>query len=264
MTHLSRDIWKLPPKNLLLNKDEVHIWCVHVTALDGPIGLADKHLSDGERERAYRYHFDKDRNRFIVGHESLRVILGQYLDLAPDAIEFEHGAHGKPNLDPKIMHGGLSYNLSHSGEYALIAVGRDREVGVDVEKVRPEIDLERIAQRFFSPAEVEGLFALTDTLRLDAFYRCWTRKEAYIKARGGGLSIPLDQFDVTLDPEAPAALLATRDDPQEASRWSLYNIDLCEGYQAALVVEGRGLRVKLWDWNWEVSQSRDLNMMVNN
>jgi len=218
MTHLSRDIWKSPPTNLRLNKDEVHVWCVHVAALAATIDLVEEHLSDAEWERANRYYFDQDRSRFIVGRGSLRVILGQYLDLPPRAIEFGHGAHGKPYLDPVHMCGGLSFNLAHSGEYALITVGRDREVGVDVEKVRPEIDLELIADRFFSQGEVEGLFALADTLRPAAFYRCWTRKEAYIKAPGGRLSIPLDQFDGTLDPETPTALLLTRDDPEEASR----------------------------------------------
>ncbi len=246
MTHLSRDIWKSPPAQLSLSLDEVHVWRVHVTPLAAPIDLADTHLSDAERERASRYYFDQNRYRFIVGRRSLKVILGQYLDLPPMAIEFGRGAHGKPNLDPILMCGGLSFNLSHSGEFALIAVGRDREVGVDVEKIRPEIDLERIARRFFSPGEVEGLFALVDTVRPAAFFRCWTRKEAYIKARGGGLSIPLDQFDVTLDPEVPAALLATRDDPKEASRWSLYNVDLCEDYQAALAVEGHPAQIYYW------------------
>ena len=248
MTHLSRDIWKSLPTNLPLNKDEVHVWSVNVAALTATIDLANKHLTDAERERANRYYFDQDRNRFIVGRGSLRVILGHYLDLPPMAIEFSRGAQGKPYLDPLLMRGGLSFNLSHSGELVLIAVGRDREVGVDVEKVRPEIDLERIARRFFSPNEVEGLFALDDTLRPAAFYRCWTRKEAYIKARGGGLAIPLDQFDVTLDPEAPAALLVTREDPQEASRWSLYNVDLCEGYQAALAAEGAPEKICYWEF----------------
>lgn len=245
MTHLSPDIWKSPPTILPLTKDEVNVWCINLTM---PPSLSDMHLSDMERERASRFHFDKDRNRFIVSHEALRRILGHYLEVPPEVIKYGYGPHGKPNLDPELMHGGLTFNLSHSGEFALVAVGREREVGVDVEKVRPEIDLERIARRYFSPAEVEGLFILPTSLQLAAFYRCWTRKEAYIKARGGGLSIPLDQFDVTLDPDTPAALLATRDDPQEASRWSIYNVDLGEGYQAAHAAQGAPVRIRFWEF----------------
>lgn len=127
--------------------------------------------------------------------------------------------------------------MSHSCDVALIAVARDREVGVDVERLRDGVDLEGIARRFFSPTEVSALLALPQHHRQEAFFSCWTRKEAYIKARGSGLSMPLDGFDVSLAPDAPAALLTTRPDPMDATRWSLYSFDPALAYLAALAVE---------------------------
>ena len=127
-------------------------------------------------------------------------------------------------------------------------VVRDREIGVDVEKIRPEIELERLAQRFFSPGEVERLTELEGDLQLAAFFRCWTRKEAYIKARGGGLSIPLDQFEVTFEQDTPAALVANWEDPQEVSRWSLFDIELGGDYLAALAAEGTPARIRYWEY----------------
>jgi 4'-phosphopantetheinyl transferase len=246
MTHFSPALWNAPPASLRLDQDEVHVWQVRVAELAGIMDNTDRYLSAEERERANRFHIDDDRDRYTVSHGSLRRILGQYLDLPPEEIAFGHGEHGKPNLDPLPQAGGLAFNMSHSGDFILIAVGLLREVGVDVEKVRPEIELERLARRFFSPGEVESLSAQESDQRLAAFFRCWTRKEAYIKARGGGLSIPLDQFEVTLDSEAPAALLANWDDPGEVSNWSLHNIDLGEEYLAALAVEGTPLNIRYW------------------
>jgi 4'-phosphopantetheinyl transferase len=247
---LALDIWKSPPVNLVLHVDDVHVWRVQVIDMVTSGGAHCTHLSNAELDRANRYQFEKDRNRFIVSRCSLRKILSRYLDLPPAAIKFNHGEFGKPYIDMLPRGGGLSFNLSHSGEYILIAVGRNREVGVDVEKIRPEIDLEGIARRFFSSSEVESLINLEDELHLEAFFRCWTRKEAYLKARGGGLSIPLDQFDVTLDPESPATLLATRDDPKLVSRWSLTNINLTEDYLSALAVEGSPTKIFYYEFNY--------------
>jgi 4'-phosphopantetheinyl transferase len=246
MTPLSPEIWKAPPANLHLNQDEVHVWQMRVSELAGMIDITGIYLSVEERERANRFQFEDDRNRFTVSHRSLRRILGQYLQLPPEEITFGRGEQGKPNLDPVPQAGGLAFNMSHSGDFILIAVGRKREVGVDVEKMRPEIELERLARRFFSPGEAARISVQDSEQRLAAFFRCWTRKEAYIKARGGGLSIPLDQFEVTLDAEAPAALLANWDDPEEVSRWSLHNIDLDEEHLAALAVEGTPLIIRYW------------------
>jgi 4'-phosphopantetheinyl transferase len=142
----------------------------------------------------------------------------------------------------------LSFNLTHSHQLALYAVTRRREIGVDLEYVRADFADEQIAERFFSPREVAALRTVPENLLKEAFFHCWTRKEAYVKAKGEGLSIPLDQFDVSLAPGEPALLLSTRDDPQEADRWSLQALFPGSGYVAALAVEGRTWRLKCWQW----------------
>jgi 4'-phosphopantetheinyl transferase len=131
---------------------------------------------------------------------------------------------------------------------ALYAVTRAREVGIDVELIRSDLKIEQIAERFFSHHEIATLRALPTELRQSAFFRCWTRKEAYIKATGKGLSLPLDQFEVSLTPGEPAALLSTQPDPNEAQRWSLRELTPAPGYAAALAVEGHGWCLACWDW----------------
>ncbi len=138
--------------------------------------------------------------------------------------------------------------MSHSHGVALYAVTRDREVGIDLEFIRRDLEVEQIAERFFSRRETATLRALPTALREYAFFLCWTRKEAYIKARGEGLSLPLDQFDVSLIPGEPAALLSTQPDSDEALRWSLQELTLASGYVAALAVEGRGWSLSCWQW----------------
>src|SRR5262249_38196538 len=144
---------------------------------------------------------------------------------------------GKPALAGQGR-AGLRFNVAHSEGWALIAVTRGREVGVDLERLRAEVATPEIAARFFSPRECEALQALPGPLRAEAFFRCWTRKEAYLKATGAGLSVALDRFAVTLDPGAPAALVEHRDDPDEVKRWSLRELPAPPGFAAALAVEG--------------------------
>ncbi len=248
MNALSSISWTHPPVDLNLGEDEVHVWGINLAYSAGNLDPHAYHLSAEERERASRFHFDWDRKRFILSHGSLRAILGHYLDLPPEAIVFGLGEHGKPNLDPVPNNAGTRFNLSHSGDLVLIAVARQSEVGVDVEKIRPEIELERLAKRFFSADEAEGLMALESGLRLQAFFRCWTRKEAYIKAHGKGLSIPLNQFRVSLEPDVLPALLANWEDPQETYRWSIHDIDLGEEYLGALAVEGKQKQIRYWNY----------------
>jgi len=248
--------WESPPQRLKVNVDQVHLWRVYINCMNEGIGDLEVYLNGEERERGMRLHFDHSRNQFYVSHASLRLILSRYLDLSPIEIVFGTAAGGKPIIEAISRTGGLSFNLSHSGEFVLIAVAREREVGVDVEQIRPTIDMERLAQRYFSAYEVRELLDLPIEHREAGFFRCWTRKEAYIKARGGGLALPLDQFDVSLNPNAPAALLATRDDPNQAERWSLYNVDVHENYQAALVAEGSPSGIYYWEFGPEILPSK--------
>jgi len=233
---------------LPLTPDEVHLWRasldVTVTARVTRLGRT---LAPDERERAARYRFERDRVRDIVARGTLRAILGRYLDLDPAGLRFVYGPQGKPALAPE--HGReLSFNLSHAGDVALYAVTRGRRVGVDVEQVVPDVAGSTVPEHTFSPHEVAVLRALPLDEQTAAFFRCWTRKEAYVKALGAGFSLDLTSFDVSLAPGEPPALLATRHDPTEAARWSLHDVDAGPGYVAVLVVEGHDLRLTYRDW----------------
>ena len=240
--------WELPPPVVALPGDEVHVWRARLDAPPERVRRLFDVLAPDERERAGRFHFQRDRDRFTVARGLLRGILGGYLNSAPERLRFEYGAQGKPTLAAGHNPGGLRFNVSHSEGVALFAVTRGREVGVDVERVSARVSCEEIAGRFFSPREVAGLRALPAASREAAFFDCWTRKEAYIKACGAGLSLPLDGFDVTLAPGEPAALLENRLDPAEVSRWSLRELHPWPGFAAAVAVEGRGWRLKCWRW----------------
>jgi 4'-phosphopantetheinyl transferase len=211
---------------------EVHVWRVELTQPDHVIQQFRNTLEHDELYRADRFHFEKDRRAFVVSRGFLREIIGQYTNAKPELLRFSYGPYGKPALD-----GRLRFNMSHSHDLALIALTEDHELGVDVEYMRADFATADIARRFFSPLEVEVFNSLADEDQVAAFYRCWTRKEAFIKATGKGLSQALDGFDVTLGPGEPAALL--RVDEDDASRWSLRDLDVSAGYAAALAVEGK-------------------------
>ena len=240
----------------------VHLWRAFLDAEPAALEAAARLLSEDEHARAGRFHFERHRRHFTLARGFLRTVLGLYLDIGPETVAFQYNRYGKPSLPPRLGDRKLCFNLSHSGDWALCAVTRGREIGVDIEKIQPHRATAGIARRFFSPREVDALFALPEHLRAAAFFRCWTRKEAYIKAKGRGLSISLASFAVALAPEQPAALIWTGDDPEERHRWSLDDIDLDDialdnidadihashGYAAALAVEGPQPDVRLWNW----------------
>ncbi|HET8672337.1 MAG TPA: 4'-phosphopantetheinyl transferase superfamily protein [Thermoleophilaceae bacterium] len=208
---------------------------VYFAPLDRPVFGAATTLSDDERARAARFHFDRDRRRFIAGRALLRSLLGNYLETPPHKVAFRYDPNGKPRLTG----GELSFNVSHSHSAAVFAFTSERGIGVDIERHPAPDDGDAVARHFFAAAEVTMLDSLPAAARSAAFLRCWTRKEAYIKARGDGLSLPLDSFEVSLAPGAGPALLATRPDPVEAGRWSLVDLSRhCPGYVAALAFEG--------------------------
>lgn len=202
-------------------------------------------LSEPERLRADRFHFDRDRHCFLLGRSAVRALVGAALDVPPDEVPFVEGPHGKPELAPGT---GLHFNVSHSGDRVLIGLALE-PLGVDIERVRETTDLEGISRRFFSEREVQVLFRLPPEQRPDAFFRCWTRKEAFIKALGDGLSHPLDAFEVTLAPDEPARLLETRRDPEAARSWELRALPAPPGYHAALCARAPISSVRLLDWD---------------
>jgi len=238
--------WPAPPSVPVLSHHEVHVWCIPLQWRQQDIRSLLEILSGDERERADRFHLEEIRNHFIAARAVLRIILGCYLQVEPSNLRFKYGPQGKPALDGKSLSGELCFNLSHCAGIALYAFTRSRAVGIDVESFSPRRFDQEIADRFFSRREGTALRALPEDQQDEGFFNCWTRKEAYIKARGKGLSISLDSFDVSLVPEEPASLLATREDPTGAAQWSLHHLEPCTGFVGALAVEGHDWRLRLW------------------
>jgi 4'-phosphopantetheinyl transferase len=215
-------MWSDPLQTLLLQRGEAHVWR---TRLEQPPERVDEFLRtlvDEERTRASRFHFDKHRRHFVVARGVLRLLLSRYLETRPEDVRFHYSSYGKPLLDGEHRASSLRFNASHSGEIALYAFIQDYEIGVDVEYIKPEFITEGIAERFFSTSEIQTLNVLAEAERPAQFFRLWTRKEAYIKAVGSGLSHPLNTFDVTVP----------------IPDWSMFDLDVESGYAAALAIKG--------------------------
>jgi 4'-phosphopantetheinyl transferase len=223
-----------------LPADEIHVWSAALDQAAELVAALEALLGAPERERAERIRVDHVRDRFVVGRGLLRTLLGRYVGARPQDLLLTYGEHGKPFLAQP----GPWFNLSHSGGLALFAFSSSAEVGVDVELADRRVDPLRIAGRFFSPGEVATLRSLPEALQRRAFLTCWTRKEAFIKARGDGLSLPLDSFDVTLAPFEPAALTRTAWSDGEPAEWELADLsDPQAGTVAAVAARRRGWRV---------------------
>ncbi len=236
----------------LLGQQDVH---VRIASLDRPHSeqsYFESLLAEDEIDRANRFHFHKDRERFVAGRGMLRVILSSYVGVPPGEIIFTYGSRGKPGLQPQVGLSGIEFNLAHSHGMAIYAITQDRSVGVDIESIQGNFPIEDIAKNFFSVAEISALQALPITLRTEAFFKCWTRKEAFIKALGDGLSFPLSNFDVSLMPGQPARLLHVRGPSEEPSRWYMEDIDSVAGSAAALVFSGPQCRMHITKWDTKV------------
>lgn len=232
--------WLPQPAKVKLIEDEVHLWLVDLHRSSPNIGVCFDLLNDTEKNQAQKFVFEKDRNRFTVAHATLRLILGQYLDKSPTALEFTAGPMGKPALRASSA---LRFNLSHSEHLILHAFSLGRELGVDVERQRAEVANQEIVGSYFSRREQSEWLALDPDLRDTAFYLGWTRKEAYLKARGDGLSESLSDFDVSLTPDQPVVL-----NSKDADRWDLFSFCPEPGSVASLVVEGKNYKLCHWEW----------------
>ena len=239
-------LWSDPPDHLVLQADEVHVWRVVLDRLSQNIPALWHTLQEDEHIRAERFAFPTDRNHFIAARGMLRAILSRYTAIAPEKLRFRYSSYGKPFLDCEVDAAPICFNLSHSYGVALYAMTQGRKVGVDIEHVRYNIDIMTLASAYFSAHEFRSLRELPVDLRHEAFFTCWTRKEAYIKARGEGLSYPLDQFDVSLQPGDPVAILQNYSDPSETLRWVLYHLAPGFGYIGAVAVEGQECCVQQW------------------
>lgn len=228
--------------------DEIHIW---VVALDQQLSENIRFiqtLSTDERMRAGRFHFQEDRKRFIARHGILRKILGYYLGVKASEIRFYHGKNGKPAIIETTGRGTIQFNLSHSNGVAVFAFARNHEVGVDIEHIHDISEIEQIVERFFSLNEYEVLRSLPDSQKKEAFFNGWTCKEAFVKALGDGLSLPLDKFDVALVPGEPAELIRIESDSREALKWSIQKLKSASDYSGALAVKSHLFEIKYLQW----------------
>lgn len=240
---------------------EIHTWLVPLDPPEHRVEALGRFLSQDEKDRAARFRFDRHRRQYIVGRGALRSLIGAYTGTRPELVRFAYGPRGKPFLEaaPPLEPGqapapdGLYFNLSNSDERAFVGFVRGREIGMDIEYLKPMPDCEQIAERFFSESERVVLRGLPAERKEEAFFNCWTRKEAYLKAVGEGLAAPLDSFDVTLAPGEPPRMLTLRGDAEAASRWWLEHFRLAPDYIGALALE-RQDPGETWDvraWTFE-------------
>ncbi len=224
-------------------KNNVHVWKFSLDLSDRTLKEFWNFLSKEEKLRAQRFRFEKHRNAFLAAHAQMRYLLARYLECSVKDIRFEHNEHGKPYLPGSH----IEFNLSHSKQVGLLAVNLNEPLGVDVEWRRPDFGGMKIARRFFSPQEVTELEQLPEDQRVHAFFNGWSRKEAYIKALGKGLAIPLSKFSVSLSPRKPAKLLSTEHDPGQLKRWKLYNLNVGDDYSGALLISKQKTNVFLFE-----------------
>ena len=226
----------------LPDQREVHVWFVELEASVASVEACRRSLSGDESERASRFCSERLGTAFTLSRGILRVLLGRYLAIEPNSIRFAYGARGKPRLS--FTETPLEFNLAHSRRLATYAFAVGCELGVDIEEVRPIPDQEDIVRRLFSREECAEWLGLDLSQRDEAFFHCWTRKEAYIKALGDGLSVPLDSFRVSLGPGVPAALIHAAGDPGAAGKWSLCSLAPGAGYIGSLAFPERGRTVR--------------------
>jgi 4'-phosphopantetheinyl transferase len=231
--------WSRPEPDLVVQENEVHIWLAWLDVEPQERTRLFSYLNKDEVSRAERFVFPRDRDHFIVARGRLRELLGKYLNRPPNAVQFKTGRYGKLSLlddrDP------LRFNLSHSHGLALYGFCLGRQLGIDTEKIRPGFAGEGIAERYFSATEQRELAEVPKELRDTAFFLCWTRKEAYIKAHGDGLQIALDSFDVSLKPDEPAMLRSA-----DSGRWSVRSFTPAPEFVAAIIVEGEIQSTRFW------------------
>ncbi|HEX2979348.1 MAG TPA: 4'-phosphopantetheinyl transferase superfamily protein [Anaerolineaceae bacterium] len=238
--------WVFPVDRPNLRVDQIQVWRANLDVSEEVMNGLDRYLSVGEKRKLSRYRSKTDRNRYTAARAILRSLLGGVLGKSPADLRFWENDFGKPGLvdDPR-----LKFNLSHANQMAVFAFSRNRELGVDIEAIRPELSDMDLAWRYFSRGEARVLEGLPPEKRSPAFFACWTRKEAYVKARGEGLSIPLDAFEVPVLPEEIDGGIQVYGNPEETNHWRLLSFEVYPGFSMALVGEGSDWDVRLYDWH---------------
>ena len=238
--------WPRRSSNFGLKDGIGHVWAACLDACESELRNFASVLSPDERARAERFRFEIHRNRFIAGRGLLRTILGRYLEIQPNRIQFGYGKNGKPFLSERGN--GLKFNLAHSEEMALVAVTASGEIGVDVERVRVLEDFEELVARFFSRRETEEFRRLQPDEQPAAFFNLWTRKEAWLKATGEGILHSLKNVEVSFLPGEPARFLSLPAEPGQTSVWELRELFPSPGWAGALATNGGITRVECWRW----------------
>jgi len=240
--------WQIPQSPSKLTDNDVHLWLAELSISPTYQETITNTLTADEKARADRFVFKKDRDHFIASRGTLRAMLGYYLNVEPAFVRFSYNSYGKPALRDQPASRKLCFNVSHSNGVALYAFAYDCEIGVDLEHIRNGMAETDIPERFFSSGEITALRKLPNEKQNEAFFNCWVRKEAYIKAKGMGLSLPLDQFEVSLANDDPKVGLEIETDSEEANRWQLYHLSPASEFTGALAVSGIERQVKAWQW----------------
>lgn len=238
--------WNKAPADLHLSNEYVDVWRTRLDLSSNDVNSYLATLSEDERARANRFKARGKRKEFIITRGLLRKTLGQTLDIDPSSFEFDYAEHDKPFLSVASLGVPISFNVSHSHKQALVALTLDRAIGIDIEKVRLEVSFNKLAVRFFSKHESQALGKLDKDILPKAFFACWTRKEAFVKALGDGISFGLSEFSVSVDPDETNVSLLTHWDPDESSNWSIVNINADEDYIGALAIDGGKFKLRCW------------------
>jgi 4'-phosphopantetheinyl transferase len=242
-------VWRHPPPLIQLSPMEAHLWCASLDGSEEEVSGYFKHLSDQEKARAENFKFETDRRRFISGRGILRLILSNYLGALPAELMFRYSNTGKPSLGGGFEDLGIQFSLSHSHGIGLYALTMQHAIGVDLEKIRSGTDPQAIARRFFTPREFLDLQSLPISVQETAFHHAWTRKEAYLKATGEGITESLSKIEVSLTPDEPPRLHQVEGKPGEAAAWMLQALQPAHGYIGAVAVRQRGARLACWQWH---------------
>lgn len=243
-----KNIGKFPGILKAISHEVVNVWRTDIHWPEERMREFATQLSLEELARAKRFHFKVDFDRHVISRALTRLLIGSLVDLPPREVSLVSNRFGKPSISKDQNPLGLEFNVSHSGEFILIALTAKRQVGVDIEHVNQQLHLNSLVRDLLSVKEQIAFSRLCPDQRQEAFFNCWTRKEAFIKAKGAGLSIPLNGLDVSFLPGEPAMLLDTRPDRTEAARWTIRDLEVAPAYKAAIAAQGADVRVDLMEW----------------
>jgi 4'-phosphopantetheinyl transferase len=238
--------WDRPPADLELGVEYIDVWRSRIDLPRKEVEKYAETLSQQERERAAKFTFPDKYEEYVVSRGLLRKVLAQVLNQSACEFQFDYSASKKPYLSKQYAEKTISFNLSHSHGQVLVAISVDRNIGIDIEKIRPNVEYEKLAKRFFSAAEHTALMLLPIGERVVAFFATWTRKEAFVKAEGKGIAFGLSEFDVNIGPRESPVMLATRWNPDDVSIWSMANIECEENYFATIVADGGDFQLRFW------------------